>query len=62
MNMGACCCLALDPSLDSPSRTPKFGIECIAKRGTIEQNVLYLVFVYKSAVNYFCGAVEDFCQ
>ena len=49
--MGACCCLALDPSLDSPSRTPKFGIGCIAKRGTIEQNVLYLVFVYKSDVN-----------
>ena len=28
--MAACCCLALDSSLDSPSRTAKFGIECIA--------------------------------
>ena len=29
-NMAACCCLTLDPCLDSPSRNSKFGIECIA--------------------------------
>ena len=28
--MAACCCLVLDSCLDSPSRTAKFGIECIA--------------------------------
>ena len=29
-NMAVCCCLGLDSCLDSPSRTLKFGIECIA--------------------------------
>ena len=29
-NMAACCGLALDSCLDSPLRTAKFGIECIA--------------------------------
>ena len=59
--MAACCCLALDSCLDSPLRTAKFGIECIADVA-IEQNVLYLLFVYKSDVNQFLDAVEDFCQ
>ena len=28
--VATCCCLALDSFLDSPTRTAKFGIECIA--------------------------------
>ena len=50
-NMAACCCLELDWYLDFPSRTAKFSIECIANWIGVEQNVLYLVFFYKSDVN-----------